>query len=439
MANPLHDLEAHLLSLAPPSESPSIPGVVLLATTKDPSIPQYSFSCGNVSVSPDRQPAAALSPASTMWFASATKLFTSVAALQLVDRGMWTLDRPVAEALPELASLRELTEWSGDGEPVFADDVDGKSAGASITLRHLLTHTAGMGYDFLNPKIMRLWKWRSAKEGKDVRADALGRVRGEYGLPLVRKPGTAWEYGCSVDWAGALVEKLHGEEEGRLLRVLEREVLGRVGVEEGQVGFRRSDLDWSEEEMTERWADLTARGPDGLVTAGPLPPENAKDDLGGAGLRSSPRDYMKVLESLLRNDGRLLKKETAEEFLFSAQLVEGGLGSHLLRSLNASLASKPAGRMMTGGIPQPSMPDEGEKDEFQFNHSLAGLLCRRKGEEKWSLNWGGAPNIQWFVDPTAGVAGLFATQTLPPADPQMLDLASTFRQNVIRTLGRQQA
>ena len=438
MANALKDLEARITSISPPSDFPSIHGVVLLAATKDASTPQYAFSSGVVSVSPARSPPPPLSPTSTMWFASATKLLTSVAALQLIDRGMWTLDRPVAEALPDIAKLCELKQWDDAGEPVFAEDVDGKTAGARVTLRHLLTHTSGMAYDFLNPKLMRVWKWRSAREGKDVRAEEVGTVRGEYGGPLVREPGTEWEYGPGVDWAGALVEKLYGEEQGRLGKIIEREVLAKVGVEIGQTCFRRSDLAWSEEEIAERWVDLTVRKQGVLTVAGELPPQRAKDDLGGAGLRCAPSDYLKVVESLLRNDGRLLNKKTAQEYLFRPQLIEGGLGVHLRRSLQAYFSSAPAARMISGGIP-PSMPDKDDsKDEFEFNHSLAGALSRRKGMKDWALHWGGAPNIQWFIDPAAGVGGLFATQTFPPADPVLLDLAWAFRKGVIAALGQEQ-
>lgn len=447
MANPLETLEKHLTSISPPtSTSPSIPGVVLLATTKNPSTPQYTFSCGIASVSPDRAPAPPLRPSSTIWFASATKLLTSIAALQLVDRGLWTLDRPVAEALPELASLRELKGWTDSGEPVYADDVDGKPAGARVTLRHLLTHTSGLAYDFLNPKLMRWWKWRGQVEGRDVRAEVSGTVTDGYGGALVREPGTAWEYGAGIDWAGALVERLHGEEKGRLGRVIQREVLAKVGVKEGEVVWRRSDLTWGEEEIGQRWVDLSARSPEGLVPSGPMPPENGKDDLGGAAARCPPQEWIKIMESLLRNDGRLLSRDTAEEFLFKPQLVDGEalLGVKLGRSLQASFASGPGGRMLTGGLPSPSTPDtkaqgssnSGNGDEYEYNHSLAGALSRKTGTEEWALHWGGMPNIQWFIDPAEGVAGLFATQTLPPADPMMLDLAWDYRKAAIEVLRR---
>ncbi|ETN41062.1 uncharacterized protein HMPREF1541_02997 [Cyphellophora europaea CBS 101466] len=437
MANSLKDFEEYLTSLAPAtSTSPSIPGVVLLAASRDPAIPQYSFSCGTTSVSPSRSPAPALTPASSFWFASATKLLTSLAALQLVERGLWTLHRPVAEAVPELGALQHLTGWSEDGLPTYGEDVNGKRAGARVTLRHLLTHTSGMGYHFLNPKLIRWWKWRAEQEGRDVQGSFGGTVTGGLGGPLVNEPGTVWEYGPGIDWAGLLVERIYGEEEGKLGRVIQREVLGPVNVKEREAVWRKADLKWSEQDAEERWVDMTARGPEGLVPAGPMPPENATHDLGGSGIRCPAQDWIKVLESLIRNDGRILKPETVERYLYQPQLVdgEGLLGSKLSQSQRTVFAAGPGGRMLSGGLPLPSKDGEAE-DEYEYNHSLAGALSRKKGGEGWALHWGGAPNIEWFLDPNAGVGGVFATQLLPPVDKLMLDLAVDFREKVIEALG----
>ncbi|KPI45980.1 uncharacterized protein AB675_768 [Cyphellophora attinorum] len=150
--------------------------------------------------------------------------------------------------------------------------------------------------------------------------------------------------------------------------------------------------------------------------------------------------YFKVLESLVKNDGRLLKPETVERYVFTPQLVDekDKLGSTLAQSMRNSFLKDPGGRMMSGGLPLPSDAGE-EHDEVEYNHSLLGALSRRKGEEKWALHWGGAPNIQWFVDPGQGVAGLFAAQVLPPADGLMLDLAVEFRKAAVKDLGKDAA
>ena len=268
-----------------------------------------------------------------------------------------------------------------------------------------------------------------------MRAEASGTVIAGYGGALVREPGVEWEYGPGVDWAGALVEKIYGEERGRLGRSVQREVLDKVGVEARDVVWRRGDCTWGEEEMGQRWVDLTVRTMDGLKYFPPLPPEMARDDLGGAGVRMAPAAYFAVLESLVKNDGRLLKPETVREYAFTPQLVdeEGKLGTKLAASMRAAFLTQPGGRMMSGGLPIPSAEGEA-RDEYEYNHSLLGALSRRKGHKHWALHWGGAPNIQWVIEPEHGVAGLFAAQVMPPADPEMLDLAVEFREAVVETM-----
>jgi hypothetical protein len=300
-----------------------------------------------------------------------------------------------------------------------------------------------MGYGFLNPTLVRYSQW--VREQANVTANDSSKststappawtVRGTCGLPLLRPPGVEFEYGPGLEWVGALVEAVHGEKTGRLGRVLKREIFAKLDVPLRDVGFRRSDFveqGWSEAEFERRWADKTmCKGEKMLNMDAPWPPEVAADDMGGAGLRCSPEAYFAVLESLARNDGRLLRRETVAELLGQPQFVEGRLGEGLAQSLRSVLAKDSAGRMMTGGLPIPSV--EGEGDEVDYNHGLFGALSRRKGEKDWSLHWGGAPNIQWFIS-SEGVAGLFACQIAPPNDSRMLDLAERFRRAAVADL-----
>jgi len=332
--------------------------------------------------------------------------------------------------------LRVCTSATADGTVHYAEDIDGNAAGARVTLRHLLTHTAGLAYFFLNPKMMAWWKAQSAAAGgRDVRADVAGTVTGGFGGALVNEPGTVWEYGTGIDWAGTLLERIYGEEQGRLGRVIQRELLDKVGVDARDVCWRRSESRWSEEEQKERWVDSTLRIESGLEYSSPTPLESAKDDLGGGGIRMPAAAYFKVLESLLKNDGRILKPETVDEYLLQPQFVdqEGRLSANLADSMRTSLMTAPAGRVMSGGLPVPSTTGEAS-NEYEFNHGLLGALSRRKGTKDWALQWGGSGNTQWFVDPAQGVAGLFAANIFPAVDPFMLDLAVDFRQAAVQSL-----
>ncbi|KZP25118.1 beta-lactamase/transpeptidase-like protein, partial [Athelia psychrophila] len=177
-------------------ENKDIPGAVLVATNKAGTL-SYAKAFGQTGVSPDAKP---LTLDSTFWLASTSKLLTTIAALQCVERGLFSLDSPddIARLLPELAAPEILTGFDAEGKPVTAP------AKNRITLRQLLTHSAGMTYEFMDPLLSA---WRKTPEGSRAHDDAF---MGAYLMPLVYEPGTSWRYGVGIDWAGKLVERANG-------------------------------------------------------------------------------------------------------------------------------------------------------------------------------------------------------------------------------------
>jgi methyl acetate hydrolase len=121
--------------------------------------------------------------------ASMTKAITTVAALQLVEQGKVKLDDPVSKHLPQLAKLEVLEGFDTDGKPKL------RPARTPVTLKHLLTHTSGMCYDIWDPQMFQYTS--QAKTVPDP-------------PPLMFEPGTRWQYGMGVDWAGRLVGALSG-------------------------------------------------------------------------------------------------------------------------------------------------------------------------------------------------------------------------------------
>ena len=124
--------------------------------------------------------------------ASMTKPVTSVAVMQLVESGKVKLDEPASTYLPELAAVR--VRDAGKQRPPKRP----------MTVRHLLTHTSGFGYEFMNRKLFDLVSKKeipSAMAGGDAFLKA----------PAVFDPGTRWEYGVSTDWLGKLVERVSGQ------------------------------------------------------------------------------------------------------------------------------------------------------------------------------------------------------------------------------------
>lgn len=120
-----------------------VPGVVAMAGTREG--PVYQGAFGKRAL-PD---GAEMTPDTVFWIASMTKAVTSAAALQLVEQGRLALDRPIADVLPELASRQILDGFDAAGEPRL------RPARRPITLRHLITHTAGFVYDIWSPEMGR--------------------------------------------------------------------------------------------------------------------------------------------------------------------------------------------------------------------------------------------------------------------------------------------
>ena len=127
-----------------------------------------------------------------------TKAVTSVAAMQLVEQGKLQLDEPIGNVLPELAAPQVLEGFDASGAPRL------RPAKRPITLRHLLTHTAGFGYEVWDPELIR---YVAATGMPSVITGKLAALR----LPLVFDPGERWEYGINIDWVGRAVEAVAGQ------------------------------------------------------------------------------------------------------------------------------------------------------------------------------------------------------------------------------------
>lgn len=97
-----------------------------------------------------------LTPDTTMWIASCTKLMTAIASLQCVERGLLNLDEDVTSILPEWKNPKILVGFEDSGKPILKD------AENKITLRLLLAHQSGLGYAFAQPELARYCKYANA-------------------------------------------------------------------------------------------------------------------------------------------------------------------------------------------------------------------------------------------------------------------------------------
>ena len=312
--------------------------------------------------------------------ASCTKAITSVAALQLAERGLLDLDAPLGEFLPVLATPRVLTGFDAEGRPVT------RPAVRPITLRGLLTHTTGLGYDFTSADLARCL----ALTGQSLMA------MDEPDLPLMFEPGEGWLYGVGIDWTGRLIEAVTGQ---TLDAFVEANILAPLGMADTQF--------FPDADHAARRASTHIRTPDGGFAPVPFGmPSSRHFMMGGAGLSSTAGDYMTFLAAILAGGAPLLKPETFA-LMMSNQTGDRDVGG--IKSANPFLTND--FEPLPGRVRR---------------HGLAGLINLDPvpgGRAAGSLAWAGLANCYYWADPASGVAGVLMAQLLPFADPGVL---STF-------------
>jgi methyl acetate hydrolase len=168
-----------------------VPGVVAMAATDNGIIYEGVFGSRHLGHGP------AMTRNTVFRIASMIKLVTSVAALQLVEQGKIKLDDPVPDIDPLLSAPQVLTGFDAGGTPVLRPTMQ------PITLRHLLTHTAGFTY--------RLWDAESLRFARAIDKLAANERAALPRAPLMFDPGTRWQYGTNIDWVGRIVETISGE------------------------------------------------------------------------------------------------------------------------------------------------------------------------------------------------------------------------------------
>lgn len=357
----------------------------------------YSKISGHDSLSTDASP---LREDAVFKLASATKLMTSIALLQCVDRGLLDLDEPLTKILPELDGKEILTASSKTG---FTSE----PSKHNITARHLLTHTSGLAYHFLHPLLIA---WTETTAGQEHQNRNSQVVTEKYNTPLVFEPGDGWAYGSSLDWAGVVVSRLQN---GMSLEdYMIENIWKKVGLSSPYPTFAIS----KDPEYAARLMQGAERTSDGRLKAYDFPfLDNPQGQEGGAGLASTAKDFLAVLADLISDSPKLLKPKTISEML-TPQLAAGSPSIPMLLQL------RPAWDNVSGPVSGDSV-----------NHGLGGLLllgdAPEIGQPKNMLVWGGASNIIWFACKEAGVAGFFGTQVSPFGEPEVRKLINAWKKD----------
>lgn len=361
-----------------------IPGAVAMVADRDGMVWQGAFG--------RRDPATAAPMTTDTLFqlASMSKAVTSVAALQLVESGRLGLDAPVAEFLPGLAEPQVITGFDDSGTVLL------RPAARPITLRHLLTHTSGLGYDFVQ---------ESQQRARGAAPPVPGSLA-SLSTPLQFDPGDGWGYGVSTDWIGLLVEAASGQ---RLDDYFADHIFAPLGMTE--TGFALP---------SENLAAMHARTPDGGMVPYPISiggGRNAEFLSGGGGLSGPGGDYMRFLRMLL-NGGSLegtviLQPETV------ADMFRNHIGALRAGGMTTTM---PALSLAVSWFPDMT---PGWGLGFMINPET-----HADGRSAGSLSWAGIANTYYWIDPAKGIAALLLMQFLPFADPGALAVLKAFERAV---------
>lgn len=304
---------------------------------------------------------------------SMSKIVTSVAVLMLMEEGRFNLDDPVANYLPELKELKVLTGGTADAPQL-------EPLKRAVTIKHLLTHTSGLIYDFDGTdELHKLYQRAELWSGPDLN-DFIRKVGR---LPLKHQPGDAFTYGINTDVLGALVERMSGmtfEEflQERLCRPLK---------------MRDTSFDVPPAKM-DRLAKTYKHGPDGkLVEAEPLIGTSAEKGRGiysgGTGLFSTVGDYAHFAQ-MLCNDGQL-----DGERILGRKTVELMTANHLLALPGDKHGFDPAAGFGLGV-------------EVQLDLGRGGLLG-----SPGAFGWYGAATTYARIDPQERLVAIAFAQHFP--------------------------
>jgi methyl acetate hydrolase len=364
----------------------TVPGIVAIGATDNGIVYEGAFG---PSITAD----------SVFWIASMTKAVTATACMQLVEQGKLQLDQPMGKLLPQLESPKVLEGFDSNGAPKL------RPAKSTITLRHLLTHTAGFTYS--------IWSEPMTQFEKVTGTPFIGACENaSFTAPIEFDPGDRWQYGINIDWVGKAVEAVSDQS----LEVYFREhIFAPLGMSD--TGFLISSA------QKARVAPMFSRDQDGTLkpTAFEMP-QRPEFFMGGGALFSTPRNYMAFLQMLLHGGtfagAQVLKPETV---VLMQQNHIGDLNVVTLKTAHPETSND--ANLFPGMVQKWGL-------SWAIN-TEPGPAGRSAG----SVAWAGLFNTYFWIDPTKRVTGTIMTQLLPFADPGVLKLFAKFESGMYSAVG----
>jgi CubicO group peptidase (beta-lactamase class C family) len=362
-----------------------IPGVV--AMVADANGVLYAGAFGRQDVAKQ----VSMSKDSIFRLASMTKPVTSVAVMMLVEEKKVGLDDPIAKYLPGFENEQVFTSFNAADKTYTS-----RPASTTMTVRHLLTHTSGLGYSFSSATLAQLFAGNPAARATSY--------------PLLHDPGTKWTYGESTRVLGELVAKVSGKplEEFMLERIFKPLGMSDTSyaVPAGKIG-RVATV----HRTTEKGLEET---PNGDAVSSPVQ--------GDGGLNATAADYVKFMQMLLHGgrapDGKRLLSEASVKAM--GQTQTGSVRVELQPTANVAVS-------------QP-FPLGAGRDTFGLGFQITGAHTNPGERTPGSMAWAGIFNTEFWVDPQRGICAVLLMQYLPFYDATAIETLQGFEQRVYQGL-----
>ena len=291
---------------------------------------------------------------------SMTKPVVAVTAMTLVEEGKLNLDAPVSDYLP---AFKDIKVWQKEGDP--------KPATKPMLIRHLMSHTSGIIYSFIQPQqpISKAWvaggEQRQDLSAKDWSEQVVAK------LPMIAEPGAAWNYSQGLDVLGGVIEKITGQ---TLEAAVRERVTGPLGMTD--TGFIQP------KDKAPRFAQSQKQDP--------LYYDYTMDRVlfaGGGGLSSTAEDYLRFVQ-MLANHGeyrgvRILNPETVDLMMIDQTTQD-------IRSKGLFFPGAGMG--------------------FGLGMSLVIDETKTKTTGNGTFSWNGIAGTEWWYDPKNDLFMIFMIQ-----------------------------